>query len=110
MREGLYKAEYETLNDIGHGLVVLRDGRVYGGDPMIYYVGTYNLDGDVLTARVKAEPYAEPSHGFESIFGREKNTVKLEGTVGKDDSISLEGRSDQVSGIGLTVRLSWLAD
>jgi hypothetical protein len=109
-REGLYKAEFNTLKMEGIGLVVLFHGRIYGGDTMTYYVGTYTVEGDVVSAEVKAATYkGMPIAGIESVFGRDKNTIHLEGQI-HGSQIELEARSKQASGIPITIKLQWLSE
>ena len=107
-REGIYRAEFDTLTMQGIGLVVLRDGRVYGGDTMIYYVGTYSINEDTISARVKANPFKGMQfEGVEPVFVRERNTLELEGKIGNGE-IALTGRSKEASGIGIKIRLQFL--
>lgn len=107
-REGIYRAEFNTPTMEGIGLVVMRDGRVYGGDTLIYYVGTYSISGNSITARVKAYPYkGTPGEGVESVFGRDKTTLELEGEIDGNDVV-LGGRSKEASGIGIKIKLQFL--
>ena len=109
-REGIYRAEFNTLTMEGIGLVVLRDGRVYGGDTLIYYVGTYSVSGNRVTARVKAFPYkGMPIEGVEPVFGRGKNALDMEGEIDGDD-IVLGGRSKEASGTDIKIKLRFLHD
>jgi len=43
MKEGLYKAESETLTTAGTDVAHLMGGRMWGGDAGIYYLGTYSV-------------------------------------------------------------------
>ncbi len=107
-REGLYRAEFNTLTMQGIGLVVLIDGKIYGGDTIIYYVGTYSTDGDTLTARVEAGSYKEtPVAEIESVLKRDRKVLELEGEI-KGRSIELGGRSKEGSGIDIMIRLHFL--
>lgn len=107
MREGLYKAEFWTSNDEGYGLVHVVDGKVWGGDAMIYYTGTYRAAGDQVEIRIKADQYAAPP-GFSSVLGRVKNTVVLAGTF-TNNTAELEGRANENPGITVRARLTFLA-
>ncbi|MEK1886986.1 MAG: GrlR family regulatory protein [Phyllobacterium sp.] len=107
-REGIYRAEFDTLTMQGIGLVVLRDGRVYGGDTLIYYVGTYSVSENVMTARVRAHPYkGAPSETIGSAFGHERNTLELEGKV-NGDHVHLTARAKEAAGIGINIKLDFL--
>ncbi len=52
MKDGLYNIEFATHLGSGAGVVVLRDGKIRGGDSSMYYVGDYSLDGDAVRASV----------------------------------------------------------
>jgi hypothetical protein len=52
---GFYYARWEGLyleRLWGHGVVFLKDGRVYGGDSQTCFTGEYQDHGDALIARV----------------------------------------------------------
>ncbi|WP_051615087.1 GrlR family regulatory protein [Phyllobacterium sp. UNC302MFCol5.2] len=107
-REGIYRAEFDTHSMQGIGLVVLRDGRVYGGDTLIYYVGTYSLSGNFITAQVKARPFkGMTSETIASVFGGDENGLELVGEI-RGDPISLSGKSQNSLGNDIEIKLNFL--
>ncbi|CAH1658641.1 conserved hypothetical protein [Hyphomicrobiales bacterium] len=108
MKDGLYKVTYETHNDYGWGLVHLSGGKLWGGDISIYYTGGYAVHGDQLTARVKTQMHTDVPE-IESVFGRAKNTIQLEGAC-DETSARLTGRADQSPGIEIRLTLEFLHD
>jgi T3SS negative regulator,GrlR len=68
--DGFYFAAYEGLNEdarFGRGVVVLKDGRIFGGDSLSCFVGTFVEANGVMTANVKVVPFDE--HGYASVGG-----------------------------------------
>ncbi len=48
MRNGLYSIHIEMLDGVkgrATGIIILRDGRLFGGDSYFYYTGHYLLSG-----------------------------------------------------------------
>jgi hypothetical protein len=59
---GFYYARWEGLYPQrlwGHGVVFLKDGRVYGGDSQTCFAGEYQDHGDELIARVSLFPLSQ---------------------------------------------------
>ncbi|MCP8941090.1 hypothetical protein NK718_21425 [Alsobacter sp. SYSU M60028] len=108
MRDGLYRVEYIGRTAEGYGIAHLAGGRIWGGDSVAYFTGTYRREGNNLIVRVKSDFHSE-IEGVESVLGRIKNTIKFEG-VCTDTEAEIEGRSDQASGIPLKVKIVWLAE
>lgn len=108
MRNGIYRVEYIGRTAVGYGVAHLIDGNIWGGDSVSFFTGTYRRNADHLTVRVKSKVHSE-LEGAESVFGRFKNTIKLEGFCNEIEA-NLVGRSDQASGIELKVRITWLAN
>lgn len=80
----------EDLRD--GGIVVLETGRVFGGDSAMAYVGTYEVAGSRITARVRSwtwnKHYAES--GMENVFGMTGSVdyhAVLEGERDGDDLV-----------------------
>ena len=60
MQNGLYAAEFQTPLGKGYGVVMLLNGVLQGGDSMMYYQGSYTVDGNNFTAEVKTGAHARP--------------------------------------------------
>jgi hypothetical protein len=77
MKNGLYSI-HVSLQDgrsgKGSGVVVFRDGKIFGGDAYLFYTGTYAAKGDtfkgeVLVQRHTSSPNANPLFGGPSPVG-----------------------------------------
>jgi hypothetical protein len=67
MVDGLWTMEFMVApNRYGSGVVVLKDGRILGGDSGYYYNGTYELIGTTLNATANIIKYNQNSI---SVFG-----------------------------------------
>jgi hypothetical protein len=71
MKNGLYSI-HVTLQDgrsgKGSGVVMFRDGKIFGGDAYLFYIGSYTAKGDtfkgeVLIQRHTSNPNANPLFG-----------------------------------------------
>jgi hypothetical protein len=65
------------------GIVVLENGRVFGGDPVMAYLGTYEIDREQVSARV-------PSWTWNFDLGEVENVFGMTGAI--DYVATLEGR------------------
>jgi hypothetical protein len=93
MKNGLYSVHIEMLdgvNEPASGIVILRDGAMYGGGPFLFYTGSYSFN----EGHAKGEfilnqhtPYRPGSHHF---FHGEDIGVGVSGTYG-DDKAELFG-------------------
>jgi hypothetical protein len=77
MKNGLYSI-HVSLQDgrsgKGSGVVMIRDGKILGGDAYLYYTGSYTTKGDtfkgeVLVQRHTSSPDASPLFGGPSPVG-----------------------------------------
>ena len=50
--DGFWLAEYKEML-VGAGVVVLKKGRIYGGDGKYFFTGKYTQTGDTLEGEVK---------------------------------------------------------
>jgi len=66
LKDGTYSAWFKTPRGQGTGLAHLRDGRISGGDTVISYGGTYEVDGDRFVATLTTRRHAA---GQPSVFG-----------------------------------------
>jgi hypothetical protein len=79
--EGLWIARFHTAELFGSGVVVLANGKVFGGETGFYYIGTYQVDESILKARVMIRHFDK---SVPSGFG-------IEGDYEMDVSARLEG-------------------
>ncbi len=50
--EGLWTVKFTAGQLSGSGVVVFSDGKAFGGETGFFYVGTYEVDGNIVKARV----------------------------------------------------------
>lgn len=106
MKEGLYKVEFRTQLGFGFGVVVLQSGQLLGGDAGLYYFGTYQEDGDKLTANVKTNRHSRPP-GVQSVFGKDAVTIEIKGRI-HGDNITATGTAQEAPGVTFDANLTRL--
>ncbi len=79
MIEGMFKAAFSTALGTGNGIVVLRGGKIEGGDSSVYYTGTYSQIGDDFSADLHTTTYA-PGSGI-NLFGARNASATVKGSV-----------------------------
>ncbi len=108
MKEGLYKIAFGIPGDGGTGVGHLKDGRLHGGDDIIFYVGTYAVNGNDFEATVKTDAHSKyPGRG--NIFGQDKVNIHVKGTV-TGDVIEVSGSAKEAPGHRFQAKLTWLCD
>ena len=82
--EGLWTVEFITnIGGTGSGTVIFENGRIAGGDAGYYYIGTYSIENDRLTGKIKTQRYKD---GHTSVFGPlEQGTIKISGKIQGSD-------------------------
>jgi hypothetical protein len=108
MRDGLYKAHFQTPMGSGDGVVVLLDGKLRGGDSMIYYVGSYSQNGDQFAAQVATNVHSRPP-GMRSVFGRDQANITIKGTT-TGDTAQMTGTSQEAPDLTFQATLARLGD
>jgi T3SS negative regulator,GrlR len=76
LENGKYSAWFRTPLGEGTGVVVLKDGKITGGDTVIAYTGSCNQVGDEFTADISTKRHTP---GQLSVFGIDKIDLKLTG-------------------------------
>ena len=106
MREGLYKAEFETPFGKGAGVMLFENGLVRGGNTGLYYVGKYDVTGNSLHIQLKTRRHTHDGQTA-SVFGMDDITVIIEGVIEGDD-ITLDGVADEIPDMQMRGRLTYL--
>jgi hypothetical protein len=81
MIDGFWTIHYDAEGNRGAGVVVLTNGKLYGGDSGFTYIGSYAQTGDSVTAEIHTRNF-EPS--VMSLLGLSHYTLSLHGTVTGD--------------------------
>lgn len=106
MIEGLWIVQYEGTAGSGGSVIVFVQRRVLGGDSAYVYTGTYERDGDKISARVLVRNFNPAIGNVLGVKGDFELTV--EGTIQGDiikGSASLVNRE----GPGIVVKLTKVA-
>lgn len=76
-QEGMYKVQFQTPLGSGNGVLFLYDGKLRGGDSSMYYLGSYQADGNKFTATLKTG-----QHGpGQSVLGAPNATLEASGEI-----------------------------
>jgi hypothetical protein len=98
--DGFYYAQWEGLNPgggAGQGVAFVKDGRVYGGDHLSFFFGTFEDRGGIVTARVGVFPLSGPYRSVTGVIDDSPWDVSdIQGTVPRgalpmDVEIQLDG-------------------
>ncbi|KRR29623.1 GrlR family regulatory protein [Bradyrhizobium retamae] len=95
LKDGTYSAWFKTPRGQGTGLANLRDGRISGGDTVISYGGTYEVDGDRFVATLTTRRHAA---GQPSVIGIDEVELRLTGTS-QGTIATCSGTVDEVPGM-----------
>lgn len=110
MKPAIYHVKFtSSLRDFGDGLAVFKDGSINGGDHGYLYLGTYEVDGSTVTAKLKVKRW---NSSVTSVFGNiDEFALELKGSVtGDGDSFSAQGAIPQMQQMTITIDGRKLAD
>jgi hypothetical protein len=108
MKNGLYSI-HVTLQDgrvgKGSGVVLFRNGKIFGGDAFLFYIGTYTakdntFKGEVLVQRHTPSPDVDPLFGGPNPVGIGV-TGTFTDTRGEMSGTALVGKASQIFGATL---------
>ncbi|MDR9760561.1 GrlR family regulatory protein [Rhizobium redzepovicii] len=108
MRNGLYKVTFGTPLGSGYGVVYAQDGKIRGGDSLIYYTGTYSVNGADMSAEVDTDAHSNVP-GMTSVLGPAKAKLLLQGRV-NGDIVACQGTSPQAQNVTFKATLQRIAD
>jgi T3SS negative regulator,GrlR len=79
LKDGTYAAWFKTPLREGAGIVHFADGKIWGGDSIMSYSGSYRVDGDRWSATVTTRRH---SAGHATVFGAgiDETELTLQGT------------------------------
>ena len=106
MKDGLYKVQFTTQLGSGAGVVVLRDGRLYGGDSGMHYVGDYTLNENHFAADVRTDRHTS---NLSSVLDVDRAHITLTGTY-SNESVEAEGSARENPGVSFRANLQFLCD
>src|SRR5262245_18670110 len=106
MLHGLYKVEFQTPMGAGAGVVMLENGKIQGGDSMMYYVGDYSEQGADFSATVEGRMHTN-APGLTSVFGVNHTHIKLTGKINGDSAV-MQGRAAEAPNVPFQAKLTKL--
>jgi len=99
-----------NVGSFGSGVVVLREGKIEGGDASYYYIGSYErtLPEDrfpsPFRAKLQIKPFLPNAESVFRTFGKDF-TLNLEGTFKDENTAVAVGTPEEMPGVNLGVRL-----
>ncbi|HXH53135.1 MAG TPA: GrlR family regulatory protein [Sphingomicrobium sp.] len=108
LQDGIYLVRFSTPLGEGSGVTYLTEGKLYGGDSMMAYVGKFSEKGGSANAEVRVFQHSN-TPGMESVLGTNSATLKLSGDV-SGSTANLSGSAPQAPGVQLSVSLSPLSE
>jgi len=106
LEDGEYAAWYKTPRGEGTGIIVLVNGKLSGGDAVLAYSGSYEINGDRFTAVVFTERH---SPGQPSLFGIDNLELEVEGKL-NDKTAVCSGRARHAPDVPFHVTLIRVQD
>ena len=106
MDNGIYRVEFQTQRGTGTGVVVINDGRILGGDSIMYYVGTFSESGNNFSTNIKARVHSNVP-GMAPVFGVPEANISLTGTS-TNNSAQSKGTAVEAPGISFQAVLNKL--
>jgi hypothetical protein len=108
MKNGLYSI-HVSLQDgrvgKGSGVVVFRDGKIFGGDAYLFYTGTYTVKDDTFRGEVLVQRHTSSSDANPLFGGPVPVGIGITGTFtdtrGVMNGTALVGKSSQIFGATL---------
>ncbi|WP_133768685.1 GrlR family regulatory protein [Enterovirga rhinocerotis] len=102
MKNGLYSIHVhlgDGRTGKGSGVLVLRDGRILGGDSFLHYVGSYEARGETLYGEVVVNQHTPSTSQF-PLFGGRQVGIGFSGTDSGGrivlDGTALVGRESMI--------------
>jgi len=76
--EGFWTVQFSGVQGWGAGVIALIGGKVFGGDSGFLYIGTYAVQGAIMTGHVHVKRHAT---GMPNVMGRDEFDLELNGTI-----------------------------
>lgn len=97
---GIYEVHFRSsIQDFGDGLVVVKEGAVNGGDANFLYTGTFEGQGNNVTAVVSVDKWKS---GNTSIVDIDHFKINFNGTI-THEAIQLHGTVQGQANLQITV-------
>lgn len=109
--QGLWTIEFgSNVGVYGSGVIVMRNGKIKGGDASYYYDGSYeeqspaSPEASKFKAKIAVRPFLPGAMSVFKTYG-EDFTLDLEGTLMDENNIVAVGRPEEIPGMDVGMRL-----
>jgi hypothetical protein len=109
--QGLWTIEFgSNVGVYGSGVIVMRDGKIKGGDASYYYDGSYEVTDPVdsyptkLKAKITARPFLPGAISVFKTYG-EDFTLDLEGTLKDENNAVAIGKPEGIPEMNMKIRM-----
>jgi hypothetical protein len=109
--QGLWTIEFgSNVGVYGSGVIVMRDGKIQGGDASYYYDGSYEVPNPTapypkkLKAKIAAKPFLPGAISVFKTFG-EDFTLDLDGTLKDENNAIAIGKPEGIPGMNMRIRM-----
>jgi len=106
MLNGFYKADVRTSHGSGRGVIVARDGRMFGGNAAFVFAGRYRQNSEGVAVEITTLRYNDGTD-FKSVAGAGNATLQGDR---KGDQYIFEGSTGPLSGAALKVVMSEISE
>ena len=101
LADGFYSITFGTRLGEAAGVITLDEGRLQGGDAIMFYIGSYATEGDRIFGNVRIARHAT-LRDLTSVFGVEEADIDFSGLVAADGRIAGTATSPQAPGIEMS--------
>jgi hypothetical protein len=100
--KGFWTATFSTRLGTGYGVAYFTDNEVFGGDSAFTYIGTYELSGTQVQAKLRITPY---NNSMTSVFGgNQAFDLTISGAL-QGDTVVGRGAASHFPNVGFQVAL-----
>ena len=108
MEDGFYKVRFATAAREGFGVAYVSNDKIWGGDNLMFYTGSFIVTEGVATVAVEAKVHSKIP-GMKSVFGLEHVHIDLRGSA-TASTARLSGVAKEAPEITFRAHLTKLAD
>jgi hypothetical protein len=109
--QGLWTIEFgSNVGVYGSGVIVMRDGKIQGGDASYYYDGSYEEPNPTapyplkFKARIAAKPFLPDAVSVFKTYGKDF-TLDLDGTLKDENNAVAVGIPEGTPGMNVGIRM-----
>jgi hypothetical protein len=108
MEDGLYKVHFVTAAREGFGVAYLSHSKIWGGDSLMFYTGSFIETDGLATVAVEAKVHSKIP-GLNTVFGLDHVHIYMQGSA-TASSARLSGAAKEAPEITFKLSLTKLAD